>query len=90
MIRYTDKQFEQTVASIPSDVRLQVEWQFDVADRIHTIMQSKGLTSSALARLMHKSEPEVARWISGRHNFTLATLAKISSALGENVIAITR
>lgn len=88
MLKFTDKKFEQIVANIPPEVKLQVEWQFRVSERIYEIMQRKGLTSSALARLMHKSEPEVSRWISGQHNFTLATLAKISSALGENIISI--
>jgi hypothetical protein len=29
-----------------------------------------------------------SRWCGGTHNFTLATLAKISSALGESIITI--
>lgn len=31
---------------------------------------------------MRKTETEVSRWLSGGHNFTISTLAKISVKLG--------
>jgi len=34
------------------------------------------------------TQAEVSRWLSGNHNFTLATLAKISVALGVNLITV--
>ena len=39
-------------------------------------------------KMMGKTETEVSRWLSGTHNLTLATLCKISVALGQDVITI--
>ncbi|MBR5184273.1 MAG: helix-turn-helix transcriptional regulator, partial [Bacteroidales bacterium] len=45
-----------------------------------------GLTQKQFAKMVGKTEPEVCRWLSGRHNFTIRTLAKISTALGTDII----
>ena len=39
-------------------------------------------------RLMGKSENEVCRWLSGTHNLTMATLCKIATALGHDIITV--
>ena len=36
--------------------------------------------------VMGKTETEVSRWLSGTHNFTIATIAKITKVLGEAII----
>ena len=46
------------------------------------------MTQKEFAKEVGKTEPEVSRWLSGTHNFTLRTLAKISSVLGEDIIKI--
>ena len=46
------------------------------------------MTQKEFARKVEKTEPEVSRWLGGTHNFTLRTLAKISSVLGEDLIRI--
>ena len=40
------------------------------------------------AHLMGKTETEVSRWLSRTHNLTMATICKISAALGENIIRV--
>jgi len=42
-----------------------------------------------LARLLGKTETEVSRWLSGTHNMTMATIAKISAALDTDIIQVT-
>ena len=37
---------------------------------------------------MGKTEAEVSRWLGGTHNFTLRTIAKISDALGVQLLTI--
>ena len=39
-------------------------------------------------RRLGKTETEVSRWLSGTHNLTLATICKISTALGEDVVKV--
>ncbi len=52
-------------------------------------MEEKGLSQKDLARLLGKTETEVSRWLSGTHNMTMATIAKISEALGADIIQVT-
>ena len=37
---------------------------------------------------MGKTEAEVSRWVGGTHNFTLRTIAKISSAIETDLIRV--
>ncbi|MBR1468552.1 MAG: helix-turn-helix transcriptional regulator [Prevotella sp.] len=47
------------------------------------------MTQKEFARRMGKTESEVSVWLSGQHNFTLRTLARISAVLGEDVVSVT-
>lgn len=80
--------FRETVAAIPKDVTTQVNWSFAIADKIDARLKEVGMTQKEFARKVGKTEPEVSRWLSGTHNFTLRTLAKISSVLGEDIINV--
>ena len=59
-----------------------------IVDKIMDELNRKGLTQKDLAKIMNKSEAEVSRWLSGKSNLTLATLAKISVALGVDVLPV--
>lgn len=74
--------------SVPEDVKKEVDWSFAVADKIDTILQEKNISQKELARMMGKTEAEVSRWLSGTHNFTLRTLAKISVAIDSDLIYV--
>lgn len=80
--------FEEALAAIPMDVRTQVNWSFAIADKIDARLKKVGMTQKEFAKKVGKTEPEVSRWLSGTHNFTLRTLAKISSVLGEDMIRV--
>lgn len=74
--------------TISSEMKKQMELSVGIANRIYDILESRGMTQKDFARLMGKSETEVSRWLSGTHNLTLATLSKISVALGVNIIGV--
>lgn len=57
-----------------------------IASRIQQILKEKGMSRKDLAKATSHTQGVVSRWMSGKHNFTIATLAKISSALRENVL----
>lgn len=80
--------YKEALASIPKDVSLQVEWSFSISDKIDARLKELGMSQKDFARSMGKTEAEVSRWLGGTHNFTLKTLAKISSVLGEDMIHI--
>jgi hypothetical protein len=37
---------------------------------------------------MSKRESEISKWLGGGHNFTIATIAKIEVALGEDILSV--
>lgn len=79
---------QQALADIPDDVRREVSLSYAIADRIADLLAQQGMTQKALARKMGKTEPEVSAWLTGRHNFTLRTLARISSVLGTDIVTV--
>ena len=74
--------------TISPEMKMQMELSVAIANRIYDILEEKGMTQKDFARLMGKTETEVSRWLSGTHNMTLATLCKISIALGENLLEV--
>ena len=59
-----------------------------IANRIYQILETKGMSQKDLAQKLGKTETEVSRWLSGMHNLTIGTIAKISIALGEEILVI--
>ena len=78
----------QMIDEIPEEVKLQCDMSDAIAARIDRILKERDMTQKQFAQLVHHSQGEVSRWLSGTHNFTLATLAKISVALKCNVLAL--
>ncbi len=66
-----------------------VDTSFDLSDRIHEILESKGLTQKDLAEMLGKKESQVSKWMTGTHNFTIKTLALLEVKLGASIFQIT-
>ena len=75
--------FHETLASIPQDVTKQVDWSFAIADKIAARLKELDISQKDFALMAGKTQAEVSRWLSGTHNFTIRTLAKISTVLGQ-------
>lgn len=86
----TEQLFQQVLDETPPNIKLQVQWSYDIADRIDEALHHRGLTQKEFAKLMGTSEAAVSHWVGGGHNFKLSTLAKISTVLGEPIIIIHR
>jgi plasmid maintenance system antidote protein VapI len=78
--------FTDALKAIPEDIKKQVDWSMSVSDAIARTLSERGMSQKDFARLMGKTETEVSRWLGGTHNFTLSTLAKISVALGTDLV----
>lgn len=85
-----NKRLEERRKRISKDVDIFVEQSFDIVDRIHEILVKQGKEQKDLARLLGKSESEISKWMTGTHNFTINTLAKIQAVLGDAIIQIAR
>jgi len=52
------------------------------------LMQEKGWTQKELAQKLGKTESEVSKWLSGTHNLTLKSIAKIETALEATLLEV--
>lgn len=84
-----NSRLEERRKKIPREIDLFVRDSFDIVDRVHQILTSQGKEQKDLARALGKKESEISKWMTGTHNFTIKTLAKISAVLGEPVIKVT-
>lgn len=84
----TNRIMDEIRGTIPPALKMQMELSVAIANRIYDILEEKDMSQKEFARLMGKTETEVSRWLSGTHNLTLATLCKISVALGEDIIIV--
>lgn len=57
-----------------------------LAQRLKKELAKKEITSSDFARKLNRKQPEISRWLSGRHNFTIDTLFEIESALNITLV----
>lgn len=69
-------------------IRQQVDLSFRIVDRIHEILQSKGMKQKDFAAIMGKSEAEISKWMRGTHNFTIDTLLAIERNLDEPILMV--
>lgn len=79
---------EQRRKSVNPETRRAVGFSFLIVDRIHEILERKGLRQKDLAMRLGKKEPEISKWMRGTHNFTIDTLISIENALGEPIISV--
>ena len=84
----TNRIMDEIRETISPEMKMQMELSVAIANRIYEILEEKGMSQTDFARLMGKTETEISRWLSGTHNMTLATLCKISIALGENLLEV--
>ena len=84
----TNDLFRDCLSKVPREVKEEIDLSFAIADRIDAILKEKGMTHREFAGALGKSEAEVSRWLRGTHNFTIRTLAKISSVLDERIVIV--
>lgn len=82
--------FEKCLANVAPEVMKEVSLNVDIANRIYDLIKAKKMTQREFATLMGKRESEISRWLTGSHGFTTATLAKISTVLGESIVEVKR
>jgi len=65
-----------------------VEKNLAIANKIHNMLQERGLKSSDLSRMLNKQPSEISKWLTGTHTFTTKTITKIETVLGEDIIHV--
>lgn len=87
-MRQIDPMFDELYSRIPEESRRMSSHSFAITAHINEILERKGWSKTDFAVAMGKKNAEISKWMSGQHNFTIATIAKIESVLGEDIIAV--
>ena len=82
------KVLENRREAVKPTTRDTVALSFRIVDRIHDILEQKGLKQKDLAVKLGKSEAEVSKWMRGTHNFTIGTLVSIEEALEAPILKV--
>lgn len=70
----------------PEDVEKFVDKNLDISQQVFALLEEKGWNQTDLARALGKSNAEVSKWLSGTHNLTLRSIAKMEAVLGADII----
>ena len=79
---------EERRSKVNPEIRQTVSLSFRIVDRIHEVLQAKGMKQKDLAQKLGKSEAEISKWMRGTHNFTIDTLTSIEIALDAPIIEV--
>lgn len=58
----------------------------EIADQVHDYLLEKGWTQSEFGQKLGKTDAEVSKWLSGLHNLTLKSIAKMETVLNKKII----
>ena len=73
---------------IPVEKREETRLSFAISNRLAALMQERGLNKKQLAEALGKRPNEITRWLSGEHNFTISSLAMLSTFFGKSIINV--
>lgn len=78
--------FEQALSKVSKDSKIFAEKSLDILDQVHFLMREEGITQKDLSIKLGKSESEISKWLSGLHNMTLKTVAKLEAVLKRDIL----
>ncbi|MCB0745024.1 MAG: helix-turn-helix transcriptional regulator [Ignavibacteriae bacterium] len=67
-----------------------VDYTFDLSSRIQFLLDQNSMDQKDLAKALGKNESEISKWLSGSHNFTLKTVARIEDVLGNKLLEVVK
>ncbi len=68
--------------------RRRVDLSFLIVDRIHSILEEKGLKQKDLANMLGKKESGISKWMRGTHNFMIETISSVENVLGVPILQV--
>lgn len=87
-MKRTSRSLDEILEPIPEAVKAEVDLSFEIADRIDLLMRQRGLTKKQFADALGRRPSEITKWLSGQHNFTIATLTMLSSFFGQPIVTV--
>lgn len=80
--------YREMVSQVPPEIKEEINLSFAISNKIDSLMQERGLSKKQFAEQLGKRPSEITRWLSGQHNFTVSTLAMLSSFFGKSIISV--
>lgn len=90
MISNARNSLRDLMGEIPVEVQIRTKLSVAIAGRIEFLMKEAGLSKKQFAEKLGCRPSEVTKWLSGEHNFTIATLTRIGAFFGSPIISVTR
>lgn len=87
-MKRTTKSLQEILGPIPESIQKEVDLSFEISDRIDLLMRERGLTKKQFADALGRRPSEITKWLSGQHNFTIATLSMLSAFFGQPIITV--
>lgn len=87
-MKRTAKSLMEILGSIPEPIMKETDLSFEISDRIFELMKERGLSKKQFAEALGRRPSEITKWLSGQHNFTIATLGMLSSFFGKPIVTI--
>ncbi|MBD5228624.1 MAG: helix-turn-helix transcriptional regulator [Bacteroidales bacterium] len=78
----------ELLGDITPEERAEARLSFQISNRLYYLMQERGLSKKQFANAIGKRPSEITRWLSGEHNFTVSTLAMLSTFFGQPIISV--
>ena len=78
----------ELLSDITPEERAEARLSFQISNRLDTLMNERGLSKKQFADAIGKRPSEITRWLSGEHNFTISTLAMLSSFFGQPIVTV--
>ena len=77
---------ERLGGRILPETRIFVRKNLAISEQVEALRKEKGWSQKELAQKLGKTESEVSRLLSGLHNLTLKSIAKLEAELGSDII----
>ncbi len=87
-MKRTAKSLEEMLGKIHEPIKEETELSFEISDRIYKLMNERGLSKKQFADAIGRRPSEITKWLSGQHNFTIATLGMLSSFFGQPIVIV--
>lgn len=79
---------QRILSETPEETIIFARLYADIVVRINQLLKENKLSQKDLAESMDKRPSEINKWLTGEHNLTLRTLAKLQAELGEPIINV--
>lgn len=74
--------------NVTPEEKAEARLSFEISNRIDSLMHERGLSKKQFADAIGKRPSEITRWLSGEHNFTVATLAMLATFFGQPIVTV--